>query len=678
MIQKFQVFFGVFVLICLTSQAQMNDCQAYWHADTLILKNSVIEQKLIWKNGELHHLSLASKSEKLIFSDRIPSVAIFEQDAKITEANLEIVKVEDHYLYPDHLQAHIVTQYPGITLKRVFKIFPGAPAIACQYFYKDVKLQNKGASQILSDGVETAKAQSATDLKFSSYGLKNRHWRIDYVSFQDVTDNFNNLVKENHLIAYRYAQPLKANLLFARDQLTDKQFFILKESPLHHNQVNYPGADFMVSNKEISVTGVGIPFDPTQEWQPGYTVTTGMLTTTENRLVSLRKYVKASRQYGPQHEMILMNTWGDRGRDGKISEAFALREIAAGKKMGFTHLQLDDGWQKGLSKNSATSGGRLWSEWPEGSWEPNPERFSNGLEKTVEAAEKAGMKIGLWFNPTSANNFATWERDANVLLDYYKKYNIATFKIDGLQIPNKTAEQNLRKFFNKVMQEAEGQVVFNTDVTAGRRGGYFFYDEYGNIFVENRYTDWANYYPYQTLRNLWQLSRYVAPEKLQFEFLNKWRNTDKYPENDIFAPANYDFEYLFATTMMAQPLAWFEGSNLPEEAFQAATAIKKYQEIMADIHQGIILPIGKEPSGKSWTGFQSMNGNRGYLLVFRENHAENQQPIATHFAVGNQVKFTSVIGKGKDFESTIEEEGKLVVQLPEKNSYGLWTYELEK
>jgi hypothetical protein len=160
--------------------------------------------------------------------------------------------------------------------------------------------------------------------------------------------------------------------------------------------------------------------------------------------------------------------------------------------------------------------------------------------------------------------------------------------------------------------------------------------------------------------------------------LNKWRNTDKYPENDIFAPANYDFEYLFATTMMAQPLAWFEGSNLPEEAFQAAPAIKKYQEIMADIHQGIILPIGKEPSGKSWTGFQSMNGNEGYLLVFRENHAESQQQIATHFSVGNQVKFTSLIGKGKDFEGTINEDGKLVVQLPEKNSYGLWRYELEK
>ncbi|MFW5761721.1 MAG: alpha-galactosidase, partial [Cyclobacteriaceae bacterium] len=549
MIKRILFLSGLVTIIYLPMHAQVNVCEATWQKDTLILKNDVIEQKLIWQKGELYNLSVAlvNIEDKITFDPNTPSVSIFGEKASVTKKNLEVIKIENHYLYPDHLQAHVITRYPSIAIKRVFKIFPGSPAIACQYFYNDVKIKDdETAGQKLIDGVENENEKPVTDLRFHSYGLKNRHWQVNYISFQDVTDQFNNLVKENQMIPYRASQPLIANLLFTRDQLTNQQFFILKESPLHHNQVNYPGADFIVSNQEISVTGLGIPFEPVQDWQQGYTITTGCVGANSNALIILRKYLKASRPYNPQHEMILMNTWGDRGRDGKISEAFALREIEAGKHLGITHLQLDDGWQKGLSKNSASSGGRLWSMWPEGSWEPNPERFPDGLDKTVKAAQKAGIKIGLWFNPTSANNFATWERDANVLLEYYKKYNIATFKIDGLQIPNKTAEINLRNFFNKVMKEAHGQVVFNTDVTAGRRGGYFFYDEYGNIFVENRYTDWANYYPYQTLRNLWQLSRYVAPEKLQFEFLNKWRNTDKYPENDIFAPANYEFEYLFA------------------------------------------------------------------------------------------------------------------------------------
>jgi hypothetical protein len=53
--------------------------------------------------------------------------------------------------------------------------------------------------------------------------------------------------------------------------------------------------------------------------------------------------------------MIMMNTWGDRGQDGKINEKFILRELEAGAKLGITHFQIDDGWQQGLSSNSAST-----------------------------------------------------------------------------------------------------------------------------------------------------------------------------------------------------------------------------------------------------------------------------------------------------------------------------------
>ena len=77
----------------------------------------------------------------------------------------------------------------------------------------------------------------------------------------------------------------------------------------------------------------------------------------------------------------------------------------------------------------------------------------------------------------------------------YREYGIRVFKIDGLSIPTKKAETNLRKFFDTVLEKTDNQVVFNLDVTAGRRGGYNMFNEYGNIFLENRYTDWGNYYP---------------------------------------------------------------------------------------------------------------------------------------------------------------------------------------
>lgn len=75
-------------------------------------------------------------------------------------------------------------------------------------------------------------------------------------------------------------------------------------------------------------------------------------------------------------------------------------------------------------------------------------------------------------------------KDAQAIIGLYKKYGICCFKIDGLQIPTKTAEQNLRRLFDTVLEQTNYEVIFNLDATAGRRGGYHYMNEYGNIFLE--------------------------------------------------------------------------------------------------------------------------------------------------------------------------------------------------
>ena len=253
--------------------------------------------------------------------------------------------------------------------------------------------------------------------------------------------------------------------------------------------------------------------------------------------------------------MILMNTWGDRNEDRRIGEKFALIELEAGARLGITHFQLDAGWQKGngdipFGENSYFSD--IWSN--NDYWKPHPKRFPNGLNPVVRRGNELGIQICLWFNPCVDNSYKNWENDANVLIGMFKDHGICTFKIDGVGLPYKLAEENFKKFLGKVQKETNYNVVFNFDVTAGRRGGYHYLNEYGNLFLENRHTDWQNYYPYATLRNLWMLSKYVPPQNFQIEFLNKWRNASIY-EGDPFGPANYSFEYLFAITMAAQPLA---------------------------------------------------------------------------------------------------------------------------
>ncbi len=242
-------------------------------------------------------------------------------------------------------------------------------------------------------------------------------------------------------------------------------------------------------------------------------------------------------------------------------------------------------------------------------------------------------------------------------------------------MPDKQSEINFRKMLDKVVEATSGNVVFNLDVTAGRRGGYHSFNEYGNIFLENRYTDWQNYYPYWTLRNLWMLARYVPAQNLQIEFLNKWRNGEKYGD-DPFAPKNYSFDYLFAITMAAQPLAWFEATGLPEEAYDVVQTINAYKHIMADFHAGTILPIGAEPSGKSWTGFQSQKegSDEGFVVVYREMNptgiCEMELPVMQE---GNY-RFESLAGNGKTFKTTVGNDRKIRFSLRQPNCFALYRY----
>ena len=187
---------------------------------------------------------------------------------------------------------------------------------------------------------------------------------------------------------------------------------------------------------------------------------------------------------------------------------------------------------------------------------------------------------------------------------------------------------------------------------------------------------WQNYYPYWTLRNLWMLSKYVPAEKLQIEFLNKWRNTDKY-KGEVFAPENYSFEYLFATTLAGQPLAWMEGTNLPEEAFTLREHTEAYKKFQHDMHSGTILPIGDEPSGRSWTGFQSLKKDRGYLIVYRENHPEGTTEVETWLPEGVTVRCIPLMGHGKAMTAVTGKKGRLEISLPSINDYVVYKYEIK-
>ncbi|MXV51290.1 alpha-galactosidase [Pedobacter sp. HMF7647] len=663
-------------------------CYATLNNDELTLGNSVISRTYKWNNGDLISASITDKKDKFTWqlSGSTPD-CLFPGTGKAIDGNLQTRFVPSNASTPSYLAVSVTVRFNQLEVRRVFRIYPDCPAIACDFYLRgNIKAQwltsIKQAGELRNiENNAAAKEGTAQATVMETLALPGKHWRLKAVEFFDITDRNNNLVQDYDQILYRGESKVRGNLLYASEILSDRSIFILKEAPTSDVQLAYPGFDYIAKFGSLQCVGIGLtPADlDSVKWTKCYGVVTGLSAGGEaGRLRALRNYQQRIRIHKPlRDDMVMMNTWGDRAQDSHISEKFILKDLVAAHRLGISHFQIDDGWQSGRSSNSALPGGSLNSIWSNPNyWKPDPQKFPNGLDPIVQLGKKLGIEICLWFNPSQDSSYTHWKDDAAALINLYKHYGICTFKIDGVQIVDKKGEVNFRRTLDSVMTVTNNEVVFNLDVTAGRRNGYHYFNEYGNIFLENRYTDWGNYYPHFTLRNLWQLSRYVPPQNLQIEFLNNSRNTDKYAPNDLLAPAKLSFDYGFALTMMAQPLAWMEATGLPETAFTSANNIKKYRGIQTAIHSGMIFPIGNEPSGTSWTGFQSSIGNKGYLLIIRENNNEKTSWLSTWLPGGRIVTLTSVLGDGKSYVTTTEPSGRLKCQLAVPNSYALYQYEI--
>lgn len=666
-------------------------CNAYFSNDTLIIRNNVVGQYFKLTGGDLIRIGFGRVDpwRSFVFPDTRSGLTI----GQMSQSGKELIKTElrrasESKVLDEHLEFEVISSHGELEVKRVFIIFPDCPAIKCDIYLKGkfTGSTSKNINQADLKNIESEAARLQTESSLATSDilkLDGPHWQAKAVEFFDVTDRNNTLVQEYNRLAYRQESQLRGNLLLLTNSTTGERMFLLKEAPVSTVQLNYPGFDFTIKQGEAKVVGLGIaPSDLNDStWTKAYGTVIGLsvINSELGILSALRQYQMKCRIHKPgRDDMIMMNTWGDRNQDKRVNETFALAELEAGSKLGITHFQLDDGWQTGRSSNSAFQGGSLDNIWRNPDyWKPDPVKFPNGLAPVVMKGKELGIEVCVWFNPSPDNGNINWEKDALALIELYKKYGIRTFKIDGVKLPDKLSEINFRKLLDMVVRETGGNAVFNLDVTAGRRGGYNYFNEYGNLFLENRYSDWKNYYPFWTLRNLWMLSKYIPAQNLQMEFLNIWRNRANYT-NDPFGPANYSFDYVFAITMMAQPLAWFEATALPAEAFKTGDLIKKYRAIQSDIHAGIILPVGEEPDGYSWTGFQSVKGKNGYILIFRERSTEKTAAVKTWFKEGEKVSFTPVVGLGKTFQSLAGKDGVIVFSLENPDSFVLFKYSIQQ
>lgn len=458
-------------------------------------------------------------------------------------------------------------------------------------------------------------------------GSEAKHLLLKTVQFHDCTDHTDCLIEERTVPLYASGMLEEDGHLFVlQDMISGDECLIVKNAPCRPAYDGKCEADIQIrTNGSIGICGSGInTCELSEDYLYSYSVAIGVCGRNQSNHL-FRQYYKQA--YPSKVTYTMSNTWGDRNCDKCICEEFVLQEIERAGQLGLDVVQIDDGWQTGITANSILEKGGCWSGGYRNAkadfWKIHSEKFPNGFERIIQAASDKKITLGLWFSPDNYQDYESWEADADEILNLYHRYGIRYFKIDGVMIENRICERNLLRLFQKVQRQSDGKIVFNMDITAGKRFGYLLHREYGDIFVENRYTDFASYYPHNTLRNLWELSEYIPTCRLQMELLNHKRNQNCY--HDILAPVHYDADYLFASVMVSNPLLWMEVSGLDADTVKRlAKIIAIYKRYRGNFRT--VYPILEKPTGFSRTGFMIKGETHDYVLLFRELSEKEEFP----------------------------------------------------
>ena len=534
-----------------------------------------------------------------------------------------------------HITAELVYTNPTAKIRQCFEVYDGSPFVTTRLYVSGKPVSSgettadERPSGIESDERTALNKLLPEDDTIDCVTLSSPHIRVDAITFVEQTDVNDCLVRRGSELIYDHRENSFDGSMFILDEYqTDHALLIVKEAPCISSQLNRHSRDLKLRSRAggyARLCGSGIKSDEVGDVElPLYGCTVG--TGRAKSLPNLYKRLYAKVCLGGGSLFAMSNTWGDRSRDAAICEEFMLRERDAATKIGVDVMQIDDGWEKGVTANSSRQKpqGSIWSEGYYKNdprfWDVDPDRFPSGLAPLMSD----NLELALWFSPDGEGDYQNCERDAERLAALSREYGIKQFKLDGMVLKNKLGERNIGRFMSLAREKSGCALSYNIDITAGVRLGYLAHKEIGTIFVENRYTDFVNYYPHATLKNLWMLSEYFPCRKFQFEILNSQRNADRYESaapGDELAPSNYDIDWLFASIMVANPLIWMEMQHLSDAQLDRLSHICHLWRIERDkLYTADVLPIGEQPDGIVYTGFHARCGESdGYLILLRES-----------------------------------------------------------
>ena len=614
---------------------QYKDIEITADASFLIIRNSKLCRKLDLSSGAPKTVSLTdadgkefASSEKenadIAFIGMHPAGAPEPVHWRII--NLSAERVPASYKDSEHVKVSIEMRedFAETDYLRDYFIYPEFPAISVQ---NSISLQvqplvywtNRG--NLKDFRYFTNQRESVADSICCAEGIRPEM----AVMFRGRTDYTDELVEETLVEDQEF---LNGNILFCSDK-TGAGFLFLQEAPPSEERRDLEDYDFHISGNRIDSCCWGI--HPSEAIRgshfTGYRHDLILYSNEQDRSSLLKQFIR--KRFPAKGRNIMVNPWGCGYFRDYICEHFLIDEMKASGEIGADYYQIDDEWQTGKSlANLQIYNCRVREDF----WTISQEQLNGSFNNIINAANDAGIKPALWIAPSMNCEYEDWKTQAEQILNFHKEYGFTNFKIDGVLIRSKKAEDNLRALLDHVVEKSNGNVYFNLDTTNGQRPGCFLFLEYGNIFLENRYVHAirskpVNYHPEHTLRNLWRLSKYMCAEDLQIEVASPGSIGD-----DVYSPEErpdvYSLEYWAAIALFANPLIWTAPSKISEEEKQIFRKMndlhRKYRDQLADCE---IIPVGKEPDGSAVTGFFAKNRKQGksFLLLFREQNSTDEK-----------------------------------------------------
>ena len=660
------------------------DCYASWTENTIVIGNKRIERRFQWcAQGLVCTATVDKASAKEWRGDEPPAVT--------PDVAIECAVSNNDGLSAKHLLLTATERQGGGVIETKLAVYPQLPFVILERRCKGLhpssseRVAEKGGTGN-ENAVTKDVIEAATLDRIDNVPLNVRHLTLKAFKLFDRTDLNDCLVTEEKMHLYPGCSfSMRGNVFLFDNYMENKGLLVVKDSPTHLYQLLENDDSLRVKGtRNADIVGAGLHGDiDADDWCQLYGTTVGV-GDTDKLLVEYRQLYRA--QYlAPSFKepFIMSNTWGDRSQDSRVCEEFMLKEIEAGAKLGVDIIQIDDGWQKGVTINSKARKSSIWEGFYAADpdfWAVHPQRFPHGLKPLVKKAARHGIRFGLWFAPDSSHEFANWRRDVDTVLNLHRMYGISSFKLDSVNLLSKKAETNYLNFLTTVERESNNRIALNLDCTAQNRQGYVMWKQFGTLFVENRYTDWCNYFPHNTLKNLWMLSQFIPPRKFQFELLNNSRNDEKYGD-DPLRPATYDITYEFASVMVANPLVWMEMSNLTDKQITSLQKlVSVYRDVRKDFFNAEIYPIGEQPDGCSYTGFQIVVDDKtGYLLLFKEYGTIGKHMYCLHNPLPKKPRVTLLatnITAKSALKLSIDEIPYVVVWANKRDrSFALYRYE---